>query len=222
MDIVRLAPFNPSQRGQILGHYRAYAATSAIAPAANAVLASVRWVAAASPGAAPGSSVTVNPQPQFFVPLRITAAVTVVTAVTAQRQDPLAVFAARAYTVSETTNTAAFTLTGNNAKMATAFGTSQFNTAGQMAVTNNAAGNTGGTSTADTQAFGSAGLPVALVGLGIATATLDLYRADVVHHEHPLTLATNEGFKLQWGPTALATGTVIVTVGFEWMEVVAY
>jgi hypothetical protein len=222
MDQVVLRPFNPSLRGQVNGHYRAYAATSAIAPAANAVLASVRWVAAAASAVAPGSSISEASQPQVMVPLRITAQVTVVTAVTAQRQDPLACIVQRAYAASETTNAAAFTLAGNNGKSQTSFSTSQFVTAGQMAVANAAAGISGGTSSADTQAFGVAGLPVALVGLGSATSTLDLYRADVIHHEHPLVLATNEGFKVQWGATALATGTVVVTIGIEWMEVPTY
>ena len=218
MDRVVLSPFNGSQRGVVNGHYRAYGTTSAIAPNANAVLAAVRWVAAAATNAPEYP----NQAPLVMVPLRISVQTTVVTAVTAQRNDAIAAFVQRSYTVSETTNVSAFTLSGNNAKMATGFGTSQFNTAGQMAVTSNAAGCTGGTKTGDTQPFGVAGFPAALGAIGTGTGTLDLYRADIIHGMHPLTLATNEGFTVQWGATALASGTVTVTVGVEWMEVVVY
>lgn len=198
------------------GHYRAYATTSAIAPAANAVLANVRWVAT------PTVTTTQPPTtgPQVMVILRVAVQVAVVTAVTAQRIDPLVGIVQRAYTASETTNATAVTLTTNNAKMNTKFPTP---TVTQFAVANLAAGITGGTSTADANPFGIAAINgTTLVGIGTGSNVIDLYRHDVAQGEYPLVHATNEGFKVQWGATALATGTVEVTVGVEWMESYQY
>src|SRR5712691_7553368 len=70
---VAIKPAEYAQNGQILGHYRQAASTAAILAGANAVLFSLRW---ADPS-------------RYFVLMRLSASVTTVAAITAQRTDPL-------------------------------------------------------------------------------------------------------------------------------------
>lgn len=213
-----LAPIQSSFMGPLAsglvqgGHYRVVGSTSAIAPSANAALCDVQWKPTATAG-----NVT------LMIVTRISVTVAVATAVTAQRVDPLVGVVLRSYTGINSTNASALTLTTNNAKMRTAFPTTQFGTTGQIALASAAAGISGGTSTADANSFGIAGIDATqLVAVGTGTPTFDLYRHDVHQGEYPLILASQEGFQVKWGPTALATGTVVVSVGIDWVEALNY
>lgn len=192
------------------GHYRVVGTTSAAAFAANATLASVRWVATVD-------ALTASPPtsgPKVMVVLRIAVALTVVTTITAQRADPIVGVIQRSYSASENTLNTNLTLTTNNGKMNTNFPTS---TLTQFAVASGAAGISGGTSTADANPFGMVDIGASgVTGLGVIEQ--DLYRHDAIHGEYPLVLNNNEGFKINWGPTALATGTATVSVAVDWME----
>lgn len=198
-----IRPVDHTFQGKVLGHYSEFVQTVAIAPAANAVLGLLRW-----------------PDPtNFCVPLRIYTCVTVATVVTAQRTDPLVLVPTRGYTIAETTNLTAVVLSANNQKLRTNMGSSL----AQIGMASAAAGMSGGTKTNDVNAMGAAafGAGPALAALGTGLAITDLYKLDVTAR-HPLVLANNEGFLLNWGPTALATGTVTVGLGIDWAEVFAY
>lgn len=188
--------------GKVGGHYRAFAYTSAIAPSANVVLANLR---ATDPGL-------------LIVVTRVSVVVTVATAVTAQRNDPIGMFIARNYTVEETTNATAATLTGLNARLRS---TIMSGPTATVRTTSNAAGMTGGTKTVDSNAVGLAGPNQALVGLGTGWPAQDIFQNEA-NGAHPIVLQQSEGLVMQWGATTLATGTVVVGVGFCWAEVPAF
>jgi hypothetical protein len=187
------------------GQYRAVGACSAIVPAANANLLVFRFAPA-----------TGNP---IAVLTRLRAHVNIISAVTTQRVDPLVAIAARGYTVAETTNTTVIALGGNNGKMRTGMGSA----IAAIVVASAAAGCTGGTRALDTTPFGACPLNVTATALTTANTGVpfaDVYKADD-HGQHPPCFggpAGPEGFVVQWGATALATGTVIVTFEVEWLE----
>jgi hypothetical protein len=189
-------------QGIVLGHYRAVGFTSAIAPAANSNLAAFRWTDVSRLG----------------VLTRISASIAVVTAVTAQRVDPLAAFIVRVYTARDVTNATSVAFTASKSQtMRTSMGSS---IVGNIDVSNLAAGLTGGTKLVDTNPIGHLGLSgtAAIVGLGTGVFKGDIFKADIANGEHPIVLASNEGVLIQWGATALATGTVIATIEFVWAE----
>ena len=192
-----------SAEGIILGHYRAFGQTSAIAPNAGVVLGLARWTDTS----------------RFAVITRVYTCLTVVTAVTAQRTDPLLLLPTRGYTVAETTNVTAVNIGGNNAKNRVNMGTALMSS---VSVASNAAGMTGGTKTNDATPIGAVAFgPAAIAALGTGIAVQDLYRYDKLA-EHPFVLSANEGLLLTWGTTTLATGTVTVGFGIDWAEVAAY
>jgi hypothetical protein len=200
-----LRPLDYAMAGQILGHYRVAATTAAIAPAANAVLANFRW----------------GDLSRYAVIQRASIAISVVTAVTAQRTDPITLTVQRGYTANETTNITTVTPTQNTGKARVNMGSSLVS---QIGVASLAAGISGGVRTADVQAESA----LAVVGSGAGLTVIgsgqpmdDLIRYDQITM-HPLTLSANEGFLVQWGPTALATGTVEITVVLAWSEVVTF
>lgn len=198
-------PVNLGAPGKFLGHYSQVGTISAIAPAANANLAAFRWA---------------DPT-NFVILLRLWFSLQVVTAVTAQRVDALLAFIARGYSVRDLTNATAIALVGNAGKMRTTpMGTTLMGLSGNFDVASAAAGLTGGTKTVDANPFGSAGLsgPSAIAGLGTGVPNTDLYKGDK-QGNHPPMLSTQEGALVQWGATALATGTVTLTIGVEWAEV---
>jgi hypothetical protein len=194
--------------GQILGHYRGVGITSAAAFSSGVVLAAFRWAPASG---APVAVIT-----------RIRAALTVATTVTAQRMDALLAFFVRQYTVTETTNLTAVSVTNHQAKDRTSMGTSLLPSNG-FAVTSAAGGLTGGTGTEDSNAFGHMGTSggAAVAGVGTGVLTTPLYDWTTLGG-HPVVLAPNEGVRIKLGTTAVATGTVTVTVEFEWAEVMAF
>jgi hypothetical protein len=196
---VSIRPFDYALSGQILGHYRASASTAVIAPAANAALLSLRW---ADPS-------------RYFVLMRASASVTVATAVTPQRTDPISLTIQRGYTASETTNITAVALTNNTGKARVNMGSSLVT---QLAVASAAAGISGGTKNSDNTPAATLGL-TNLGALGTGFNTDDLVRYDQLG-SHPIVLSANEGFTISWGATALATGTATVNFVLTWAEVV--
>jgi len=142
---------------------------------------------------------------------------TVVTAVTAQRTDPVVATIGRAYTAAHTTSATTISLTGNNNKTRTSpMGTSQANLLAASA----AAGLTGGTRTLDANAFGIA--PITnIVGLGTGTLLQELYSWESLGM-HPVVLAANEGVEVAWGATAIATGTISVNILMAFAEVIVF
>lgn len=195
-------PYDYTGPGRVLGFYRAAGITTAAAPAANSVLAALRYSDTAS----------------FMVLLRLRLGISVVTAVTAQSTPPIVCAHARSYTVSETTNITTLALTGNNAKMRTSMGTSMVPS---FVVASAAAGVSGGTKTLDTVNFAMMTISPALGAIGTGTPMTDAYKADN-NGGHPIVYGSNEGFAISWSATALATGTVTVAVEAEWAEVVVF
>jgi hypothetical protein len=194
-----IRPLDYAIAGQVLGHFEVAGTTTAAAPTANSILFSLRW---ADPS-------------RFFVLQRLSAFISVVTAVTAQRVDPMVATIQRAYTASETTNAGSILPTANSNKRRVSMGSTLVT---QMAVATAAAGISGGTKTAD--AFPFASLPVpSIVAIGSGTPQDDFIRADQLNF-HPLTLSNNEGITVAWGGTTLATGTVEVSFVIGWAEVV--
>lgn len=187
--------------GVVRGHYRGVGVTTAAAPAAASVLAALRFV--------PGDSGGV------LAVLRVWARIVVVTAVTAQRNDPLALFVARSYTVSETTNAVAAALSRMRSNM-------NMVPQSNFLVATAAAGLTGGTKTLDSNSIGEAMPQAPLAGLGTGMVVTDLFRANTDEGQYPLILNPNEGLVVQWGATALGTGTVTVGIGVEVAELPGY
>lgn len=191
-----------AQGGQqrVLGHYRTSVNIAAALWAANANLAAFRFT---------------DPN-SVAVILRVTTSPDVVTAITAQRVDPLALFKATSYTVAETTNATTVAI-GASGKMRSTMG----NALSSLQIASAAAGLTGGTKTVDAQAMGFVPLS-SLVAIGSGPpGALDLYKYDTLV-AHPLELLQNEGFLIQWGATALATGTLEIGLTIDWAETAAY
>jgi hypothetical protein len=200
---VALRPLDYTGAGRVLGHFRVGMRTAAIAPAGNGVMGNIRWTDTGS----------------YLVLIRALVGISVITAVTAQRTDPLQLMFSRAYTASETTSVTAITISGNNNKMRTSPMNSSLVT--QLAVASAAAGLTGGTSTNDANSLGLASISPALVAIGSGMPMQALYEADTLYG-HPPVLAANEGLKVLWGTTTLATGTVTVDMVLSWAEVVLF
>ena len=185
--------------GKVLGHYRAAANSPAsFAPGSAAQIANFRFIS-------PTNNAVIT---------RVQLYVSIVTAVTAQRTDPMEVFIARNYSVDDTTNSTLANLV--NQKMRTNMST----TLSTIRTSATVAGMSGGTKTVDALPIGAVGCQN-LLGLGTGVATTDAYSV-VTLGQHPVVLARNEGIILRWGFTALATGTVIVGWVVEWAEVGAF
>jgi hypothetical protein len=210
-----IRPLEYSYPNALLGHYRVVATTSAIQPSANANMAALRW--------APSTLTQA-----MFVLLRLRVSFAVAAAgltPAVQRIDPIVGLIARQYTARDATNATAVTISGHNCKMRTSMGTTLV---ANIDVASAAAGLSGGTKTVDGNAFGHVDLsePGAVGGaapLGFGILTQDLYKWDTLG-AHPVVLAANEGILVQWGTTAYTTTTAtgLVTVEFEWAEVLAF
>lgn len=191
------------------GHYRATMITTALAFAANAPIFDFFFQPAA------GASGTL-----VAVLKRLRAQLYAATAITAQRMDPLVALFSRGYTAQSTTNATALALTGHNAKMRTAtMGTC----IAKLGFASAAAGISGGTRANDANPFGSAPLSgaAAVAGLGTGSGWLDLYKDDD-KDDHPPTFGPSEGFTVNLGATAIATGTAIAVCEVEWLEALQY
>jgi hypothetical protein len=129
----------------------------------------------------------------------------------------LGLFVARAFSASYSANGVGATLTGNNAKKKTAFGTTGVTQI--YTLDTNVNGITGATRTLDSQAAGLATFPIP------ATANFAVLTNYVIYDgtapgTWPVVLATNEGLVLQnliaW---VGASSTWVVTVTVDWDEV---
>lgn len=122
-------------------------------------------------------------------------------------------FVARSFTVSDSVGTAA-TLTGNNGKKRTSFGTTLLT---DMRIANTVT-LTAGTRTLDTMPVGNVQVTNKVVETNSVTNAV-LWQRDS-SDEYPLVLAQNEGLVIQ--ATVPATGTWFFAVKVEWMEVASY
>lgn len=119
-------------------------------------------------------------------------------------------FAARAFTASDSTGTGA-TLTGNNGKLRTSMattGVADFRCSSTAALTV-------GTRTKDTDPAGTATSSVANVAGAIILPPTEILRCQA--GEEPLELVTNEGFVIEG--TVPAVGTWGFSVSVDWDEV---
>src|SRR6266403_3093546 len=194
---ISIRPYDYALAGQILGHYRVAASTTAALQSANSIQLSMRW---ADPS-------------RYFVLQRLSAGLTFVTTVTAQRLDPLILTVQRSYTANETTNATSILPSGNTGKARVNMGTTLVT---QLAVASAAAGISGGTRTADGQAASSLTFNPTYGATNSGGApTDDLIRYDQLGM-HPLVFSVNEGFTVAWGPTALGTGTATINFIISW------
>lgn len=193
-----------------LGCYNKAVGTGSIVAtgAVNAVLWTMRWVDGT----------------RFCLIERVRAAAVVTGTITTAVPYQLNMYFARSYTVSPTTNITAATFTGNNAKRRTSMGTSLLSSAGagMWVDTTAAAGITGQTYTLDTDPLaaisGNSGTVVGTQFFGPNPANL----WDDNVNSHPLVLAQNEGLAINAPFAGPATGTFVVLISVDWMEVAAY
>lgn len=182
---------------RIYGHYRSVYESVPIAPAANAVLLSARWA---------------DPK-KLCILERLAMGVSVASAVTPQRVDPVGATVQRQYTAPETTGLTSFLPTGLSGRAHVNFAAPQLN---QLAVASIAAGISGGTRVADAFSHAVVALPnLAAIGSGELMADFFEYGTT---ETFPLVLSANEGLIVSWGATALGTGTVTFTFSVEWAE----
>lgn len=191
-----------------LGHYRLSMATGTIAAAlaANAELFQFRWTDAT----------------RLAVIQKIMISAGANVAATAAGLVTLEATVARSFTVAGTGGTAA-TITGNNQKTRTSFGTTLL---GEVRCATTAALGAG-TKTLDTQGIGNLTMGIGTGALTVAptinlTERMDLLEQDGIE-QHPLVLAQNEGFVIKNGATAWpATMTWALGVTVVWAETAAY
>lgn len=185
------------------GGYRISALSGVIAAtlAANSPLFSFRW------GDATRKAVIHSISAGIIVDGTITTAVAMI----------LEAMFARSFTVADTGGTA-LTLTGNNGKEETAFGTTLASDI-RMATTGTL---TAGTRTLDTQGFG-----IVVGGSGTTAGALTAIPVQPLYNpvpgvEHPIVLTQNEGFIIKNSVAGPATGTFRLAVAVAWSEVASY
>lgn len=133
----------------------------------------------------------------------------VITALTAGQAVGFGLFAARAFTISDSTGTAG-TFSGNNSKLKTNFGTTGI---GDVRISATAA-LTAGTRTLDTDPMGGVWAGLAAAGSSIPESAL----FDSYGIEHGLVLANNEGLVLQNRVLWPVAGTFTFGVTIHWAE----
>ena len=119
---------------------------------------------------------------------------------------------ARGFTVADTGGTT-LTITGNNAKRRTSFGTTTL----QEARISTTAALTAGTRTLDAQDLALTMFAVSAATNTVMLPTTAIWSPDF-SGEWPMVLAQNEGFSVRY--TVPATGTWQAQFGVEWSEVV--
>ena len=122
-------------------------------------------------------------------------------------------FVARSFSASDTLGTAA-TLTGNNGKLRTSFGTTLLT---DMRISNTVS-LTAGTRTLDTMPVGNAQVSNKVIETNSGTNMI-LWQRDG-SDGYPLVLAQNEGLVIQ--ASVAGTGTWFFEVRVEWMEAAAF
>jgi hypothetical protein len=119
-------------------------------------------------------------------------------------------FRATTFTTIEATGGAAGTYTGNNGKLRTSHATSL----GATSYISTTAAISGGTSTLDTDPFGTCSVSVAATAGAPPSGAVDIFRA--APGEYPMVFANLEGFSIK--ATAPATGTWNIAVTIDWDE----
>jgi hypothetical protein len=127
------------------------------------------------------------------------------------------VFVARSFSASDSVGTA-LTLTGNSFKKRTSMGTTLVTDIRKSAV---AAGLTAGTRTLDGDPLMQLGTIQTVTNVNTTTYSKTVDFTDGM--DHPLLLATNEGFIVR-GPTIIfgAAGTANLLVEMQWVELTSY
>lgn len=127
------------------------------------------------------------------------------------------VFVARSFSASDSVGTA-LTLTGNSFKKRTSMGTTLVTDIRKSAV---AAGLTAGTRTLDGDPLMQLGTIQTITNVNTTTYSKTVDFTDGM--DHPLLLATNEGFIVR-GPTIIfgAAGTANLLVEMQWVELTSY
>jgi hypothetical protein len=193
-----------------LGFYRLgmYSGTIAASLAANAEVFQFRWPDASN----------------LALVYRVTVSAGANVAATAAALGTLVMVAARSWTAAGSGGTRAV-LTGNISKLRTSMGTSLVNDAGISSTV----GLTAGTKTID-HATTNMGSVAFGIGTGAITTALNLSfipNTDLFNSElegnHPLVLATNEGFIIRNGTVAFPGGmTWVLAVNVAWAEAAAF
>ena len=124
-----------------------------------------------------------------------------------------ALFAARSFSASDTGGTAP-TLTTNNAKLKTAFATTQISAASGDLRASTTAALSAGTRVLDAAALAQCGFPISTVADVIILPWQDLFFPGP--HGQPLSLAQNEGFVIQTNMPG--TGTWGFAIDVAWDE----
>jgi hypothetical protein len=161
---------------------------------------------------------------RFALIRKVTVSALVLTTITTGVQFDLALFFARSFSASDTNanSSTTATLTTNNAKFRTSFGSSLIAASDvRMAGTG---GFTAGTRTLDTNPLGR--IP-GWTGTAAGTPVYNTpYPVPIVDRtgagQYPIVLAQNEGVVIQNATAGPATGTFNVTVNIEWQEAAAY
>jgi hypothetical protein len=187
---------------EVLGAYSIGVQTGAVASlAANGTLFSFRW--------SPSTST------QLCMVRRVEIGAYVNGAVTTSQQLSVVMTVARSWTVNDSVGTSVLFTQTNSQKQRTSMPVSAFASGGDIRVPTTAV-NTAGTRTLDTnamaQVFGTT---------GTAAGTTIFSVAPIFQHspgDYPLIFAANEGFVINNGPTALATGSASFIINVEWME----
>jgi len=181
------------------GHYRVQGlACDLFAPPANTYLLAMRWA---------------DPH-RFCILERLSVIVSVKTAITAQRLDPLIATFQRQYTVGESGGGAVSILpTGVSGR---AFLGMPGPTLAQLVIAGGSTAFINGTRVADSSPFGHDPLTgLGAIGSGVSGDFIDYGR----HEQFPIIFSLNEGLTVQWPAQALATGQANISFCVEWAEV---
>lgn len=150
---------------------------------------------------------------------RVRVASSVVGTITTSVPYQLALFFNTAFTVAPSVSATAAVLTGRNCARQTSMPTTQLTNASIL--TTAAAGMTGQTLTADTQAIGAmVGASGTVIGNQFFGGMATLWDSNAQSGAHPLILAVNEGLTVTAPLAGPADGTFAVVVNIDWSEFV--
>ena len=222
---IALCPLDYIGQGFVLGHYRCVSHNEipSIGPMATTNICAFRFAGLHSQ---PNANAEVDPSlTTFAVLLNLRVGISVTSIVTAQAYPSISAYFVRNYTLEDLNGGVADDLTGNNNKMRTSMESAAMSTgAGSRPVSflhaNGLFGLTGGQGTEDANPFGSV-IVRGLGNIGTGFPMSEVYSIST-HAGHPVVFRTQEGFRLRWGPIALATGFIIPTIQCEWATVVVF
>jgi hypothetical protein len=198
--------------GTTFGHYRANLITgTTVSLAANSPIASFRWSATNA----------------YAVLERVEVSAQVASAITAGTLVDAEVIWARGFTASDSGGTGV--VPGTGLKNRTLMGNSLI---GDLRVATTAA-LTAGTRTLDTVGFGFGAWSMFVaptigatantaVAIGAGDNTTRILYQQLLSGQHPIVIATNEGFIVRNSSAGPVTGGIRYVVSIEWAEVAAY